>query len=211
MVPYARNLALPEEDSVALWRKEKTAGGRAASGKALRVGVVRLPHISNYTDFDPLEQGAGVSLSYLDHHQGLDGLDLLILPGTKNTISDLLYLKDTGLFQEIQAYARSGGRLVGICGGYQIMGREVLDPLGVEGPPRSEAGLGLLPVVTTMAGVKATTQVRARVLQGHTAGCSSMPMKSTWGRPVAGARDSRPLRSTAATAGQLKSWMAGSS
>ena len=170
VVPYAPDLTLPEEDSVALGRKEKAAGSRPAAGKSLRVGVVRLPHISNYTDFDPLEQEAGVSLSYLDHHQGLDGVDLLILPGTKNTISDLLYLKETGLFQEIQAYARRGGRLVGICGGYQIMGQEVLDPLGVEGPPRSEAGLGLLPVVTTMAGVKATTQVRARVLEGRTAG-----------------------------------------
>jgi adenosylcobyric acid synthase len=170
VLPYAPDLALPEEDSVALGRKGKVAGSQPAAGKSLRVGVVRLPHISNYTDFDPLEQEAGVSLSYLDHRHGLDGVDLLILPGTKNTISDLLHLKETGLFQEIQAYARGGGRLVGICGGYQIMGREVLDPLGVEGPPRSEAGLGLLPVVTTMAGVKATTQVRAQVLQGRTAG-----------------------------------------
>jgi adenosylcobyric acid synthase len=170
VVPYAPYLAIPEEDSVALGRKGKVAGSRPAAGKSLRVGVVRLPHISNYTDFDPLEQEAGVSLSYLDHRHGLDGVDLLILPGTKNTISDLLHLKETGLFQEIQAYARGGGRLVGICGGYQIMGREVLDPLGVEGPPRSEAGLGLLPVVTTMAGVKATTQVRARALRGRTAG-----------------------------------------
>jgi adenosylcobyric acid synthase len=170
VLPYAPDLALPEEDSVALGRKGKAAGSQPAAGKSLRVGVVRLPHISNYTDFDPLEQEAGVSLRYLDHRHGLDGVDLLILPGTKNTISDLLHLKETGLFQEIQAYARGGGRLVGICGGYQIMGREVLDPLGVEGPPRSEAGLGLLPVVTTMAGVKATTQVRARALQGRTAG-----------------------------------------
>jgi adenosylcobyric acid synthase len=99
----------------------------------------------------------------VDHRDELHGLDLLILPGTKNTISDLLYLKETGLFRQIQAYVREGGRLVGICGGYQILGQEVRDPLGVEGDPRAEAGLGLLPVVTTMAGAKTTTQVQARV------------------------------------------------
>ena len=160
VVPYASDLVLPEEDSVALARK-RAAGAWDEDG-GLRIGVVRLPHISNYTDFDPLEQEPGVNLRYVDHRDELDGLDLLILPGTKNTISDLLYLKETGLFRRIQAYARAGGRLVGICGGYQILGQEVRDPLGVEGEPRAEAGLELLPVVTTMAGAKTTTQVEAR-------------------------------------------------
>jgi adenosylcobyric acid synthase len=159
VVPYAGDLVLPEEDSVALGRKRRAGGGENEGG--LRIGVVRLPHISNYTDFDPLEQEPGVELRYLDHRDGLAGLDLLILPGTKNTISDLLYLKETGLFRKIQAYAREGGRVVGICGGYQILGQEVRDPSGVEGEPRTEAGLNLLPVVTTMAGAKTTTQVEA--------------------------------------------------
>jgi len=162
VVPYVPDLILPEEDSVALGRKPRAGSWPEAAG--LRVGVVRLPHISNYTDFDPLEQEPGVSLRYLDHRHGLDGMDLLILPGTKNTIGDLIYLKETGLFEEIQAYAAQGGRVLGICGGYQILGEEVRDPLGVEGPPRTEAGLGLLPVVTTMAGDKTTTQVQARAL-----------------------------------------------
>jgi adenosylcobyric acid synthase len=161
VVPHVGDLVLPEEDSVALARK-RLAGTRPAADGGLRIGVVRLPHISNYTDFDPLEHEPGVTLRYLDHRDGLDGLDLLILPGTKNTISDLLYLKASGLFRQIQAYAREGGRLVGICGGYQILGEEVRDPLGVEGDPHTEAGLGLLPVVTTMAGAKTTTQVEAR-------------------------------------------------
>jgi adenosylcobyric acid synthase len=161
VVPYVSDLVLPEEDSVALTRK-RLAGTQETDG-GLRIGVVRLPHISNYTDFDPLEQEPGVNLRYVDHRDELTGLDLLILPGTKNTISDLLALKETGLFRRIQAYTREGGRLVGICGGYQILGREVRDPLGVEGDPRAEAGLDLLPVVTTMAGAKTTTQVQARV------------------------------------------------
>jgi adenosylcobyric acid synthase len=90
-------------------------------------------------------------------------LDLLILPGTKNTISDLIYLKETGLSARIRAFAGAGGRVTGICGGYQMLGEEVRDPLGVEGPPRTETGLGILPVVTTMAGTKTTTQVEAKV------------------------------------------------
>jgi adenosylcobyric acid synthase len=160
VVPYVGDLVLPEEDSVALARK-RLAGAWEEDG-ALRIGVVRLPHISNYTDFDPLEQEPGVTLRYLDPQDGLTCLDLLILPGTKNTINDLLYLKESGLFRRIQAYVREGGRLVGICGGYQILGQVVQDPLGVEGNPRTEVGLGLLPVVTTMAGAKTTTQVQAR-------------------------------------------------
>ena len=81
-----------------------------------------------------------MNLRYVDHRDELSGLDLLILPGTKNTISDLLYLKATGLFGRIQAYGRAGGRLVGICGGYQILGQEVRDPLGVEGDPGPNPG-----------------------------------------------------------------------
>ena len=163
VLPYMPDLALPEEDSVALARKRGAGGG--ADG-CLRLGVVRLPHISNYTDFDPLEQEPGVHLSYLEPGDPVDALDLIVLPGTKNTISDLLYLKETGLFGEIQAYGRRGGRVVGICGGYQILGESVRDPLGVEGTPQAAAGLGLLPVATTMAGDKTTTQVRARTPEG---------------------------------------------
>ncbi len=171
VVPYVGDLVLPEEDSVALARK-RLAGAWEEDG-GLRIGVVRLPHISNYTDFDPVEQEPGVNLRYVDHRDELGGLDLLILPGTKNTISDLLYLKETGLFRRIQAYVREGGRLVGICGGYQILGQEVRDPLGVEGDPRVEAGLNLLPVVTTMAGAKTTTQVEAWVPDSRDCGVLS--------------------------------------
>lgn len=163
ILPYLTDLALPEEDSVALGRK--TYGVMPPQANGLRIGVLRLPHISNYTDFDPLEHELGVALSYLDHRDTLESVDLLILPGTKNTINDLRFLRETGLSQRIEAYVRNGGRLMGICGGYQMLGLEVRDPLGVEGPPRTtEAGLGLLPLVTTMAGEKTTTQVRARAL-----------------------------------------------
>ncbi len=162
VLPFMPDLALPEEDSVPLDRRGPPAA--AGDAKRLAVGILRLPHISNYTDFLPLEQEARVALSYVDRRHDLAGLDLLILPGTKNTVSDLIYLKETGLAAQIQDFARRGGRVLGICGGYQILGEEVRDPLGLEGKPRTEAGLGLLPVVTTLKGEKTTTQVRAKVL-----------------------------------------------
>jgi len=90
-------------------------------------------------------------------------MDLVIIPGTKNTIADLGYLKQSGLFQRLRDYASNGGHLIGICGGYQILGLVVKDPLGVEGTTPEAEGLGLLPLVTTMAGDKTTTQVEARV------------------------------------------------
>ncbi|MGQ9920677.1 MAG: cobyric acid synthase, partial [Desulfobacca sp.] len=155
VVPYIKDLLLPQEDSVALERK--MAQTTAIAAGILQIGVIRLPHISNYTDFDPLEQEPGVTVRYLDHHDALDHLDVLILPGTKNTIADLRYLFETGFAQKIQAFAQAGGRVIGICGGFQILGQEVRDPLGVEGPHPQAAGLGLLPVVTTMAAEKTTT------------------------------------------------------
>ncbi len=162
VVPFIKDLLLPQEDSVALERKMAQAAGSAIGN--LQIGVIRLPHISNYTDFDPLEQEPGVSLHYLDHHDSVDDLDLIILPGTKNTIADLRYLHQTGLAHRVKAFAQAGGRVIGICGGFQILGLEVRDPLGVEGPEPLAAGLGLLPVITTMAAEKTTTQVTGRFL-----------------------------------------------
>lgn len=163
VMPYLSGLVLPEEDSVPLGRKNDAAPV-TATPRRLAIGVVRLPHISNYTDFDPLEQEPEVHLRYLDETRPWDAFDLLILPGTKSTISDLRFLKETGLAEKIQTFARAGGRVVGICGGYQMLGREVRDPLGLEGQPGAEPGLGLLPGVTTMAGVKTTTQVTGEAL-----------------------------------------------
>ncbi|MDI6853051.1 MAG: cobyric acid synthase [Deltaproteobacteria bacterium] len=169
VVPYLADLALPEEDSVPLDRQRSTCGQPAKKG-VLNIGVIRLPHISNYTDFGPLKQEPKVHLRYLDAAESLDGLDVLILPGTKSTISDLVFLKHKGMADKIQAFAESGGHIVGICGGYQMLGLEVRDPVGVEGEPGAEAGLGLLPIVTTMAGTKTTTQVAGEALGAPGAG-----------------------------------------
>lgn len=169
VLPYLPDLALPEEDSVALARK--AAGGGWQGDGRLRLGVVRLPHISNYTDFDPLEREPGVELRYLTKPEELSGADLVILPGSKNTIADLTYLKERGFAARLAEYARAGGHVLGVCGGYQMLGLEVRDPLGVEGPAgQSAPGLGLLPVITTMAGEKTMTQVEARALTGEARG-----------------------------------------
>lgn len=162
VVPYLKDLLLPQEDSVALERKMERSATH--TGDRLLIGVIRLPHISNYTDFDPLEQEPEVQVRYLDHHDTLEQLHLLILPGTKNTIADLDYLHRTGLAAKIRDYASRGGRIVGVCGGFQMLGEVVRDPLGVEGPVPEAPGLHLLPLVTTMAGEKTTTQVAARFL-----------------------------------------------
>ncbi len=161
LVPMFGHITLPQEDGVVLER------GQAAAGEGrVRVGVVRLSRISNFTDADALVAETGVSLSWVEGPEQLAGLDLLLLPGTKNTLAALAGLHRSGLFQAIQAFHRLGGRVLGLCGGYQLLGRTIADPLGVEGPPAQAEGLGLLPVATVMAGEKTTTRVEARCLPG---------------------------------------------
>jgi len=160
VVPWFSGFRIPDEDSVPL-QKKRTAG-TAAEGK-LAVGVVRFPRISNYTDFDPLEHEPDVHLSYLERPEQVTGLDLLILPGTKSTIADLSFLEESGLAEAIKRFP---GPVVGICGGYQMLGRRVLDPDGVESARAEAAGLGLLDVETVMQPVKATHQVTAQLLTG---------------------------------------------
>jgi adenosylcobyric acid synthase len=152
-----------EEDSVALTRRMKRgATGETAEGKAV-VGVVRLPFISNYTDFDCFEQEPGVELVYFDRPAEIFGFDGVILPGSKNTLDDLAFLRRSGLADAILAFYRTGGTVVGVCGGYQMLGNVVRDPHGVESGLESVPGLGLLEMETEMYCDKITTQVEAVV------------------------------------------------
>jgi adenosylcobyric acid synthase len=161
VVPYLRDLGLPEEDSVALTRKPFTQGDEG--NPRIRVGVVKLPRISNYTDFDLLEREPDVELSYLDSPHQLAGLDLLIIPGTKSTIPDLEFLEDRELFQAIREFP---GPIMGICGGFQMLGRRISDPHGVESSLKEAEGLGLLDAVTLLLSHKETHQVEAMLLPG---------------------------------------------
>lgn len=172
ILPYLHGLAIPEEDSVALeatdhsntWTRpsESQPEGRFRS---LRMAVVRLPHIANFTDFSPLEREPGVQLYYLEQPAGLGQADLLLLPGSKNTIEDLRFLKRSGWAEKILSYHRQGGLVGGICGGLQMLGLRIEDPEGLE-TGGEEAGLGLLPLLTRLEAPKVTRRVRAALLPG---------------------------------------------
>jgi adenosylcobyric acid synthase len=171
VIPCFTGFRIPEEDSVAL-DKRGTGNVEPGEGK-ICIGVVKLPRISNYTDFDPLELEPDVTLSYLDEPSGLKGLDLLILPGTKVTIGDLEFLRERGFFPAIRSFT---GSIVGICGGFQMLGRRVSDPDGVETEGDREAeGLGLLDVVTIMLPHKETHEATAELLP---AGYQAAPRSS---------------------------------
>jgi len=160
VVPYFNHFRIPEEDSVALERRAK-GKGQKAKGNKIRIGVIRFPRISNYTDFDPLESEADVDLHYIEKPEEMDGLDVLILPGSKSTIGDLRFLENLGLFEKIKTFS---GPVIGICGGYQILGKRVLDPQGVESSVGEAEGLGLLDVETVMLPGKETHQAEGRLL-----------------------------------------------
>lgn len=163
VVPWL-DLKLPEEDSVALARK-----GQGRNGAPLRIGVVRLPRLSNYTDFDALEHEADVDFRYVADPGDVAGLDLLILPGTKSTIPDLQFLRESGLARAVHDYHARGGRIAGICGGYQMLGKRIADPDRVESDLLEAEGLGLLDVETVLTGDKQTHQVAGTVTDGAAA------------------------------------------
>ena len=158
VVPYFRDIRIAQEDSVYLDERQanSTQGG-------LNIAIIRLPHISNYDDFDPLEDD-GCLVHFVTQHFELGNAHLIILPGTKSTVADLDYLRHSGLANVILNKAKTGTPVVGICGGYQILGQKILDPHKVESENTEVAGLGLLDVITEFGPEKSTRQVRARVI-----------------------------------------------
>lgn len=151
---------LPPEDAVALDRP------RASQGGAIRIAVPHLPRIANFEDLDPLRLEPGVTVAMLEPGRALPAdTDLVILPGSKSTIADLAFLRDQGWDIDILAHARRGGRVIGLCAGYQMLGRSIADPDGVEGPVQTVPGLGLLPVDTVLTGDKRLVETRATALR----------------------------------------------
>lgn len=157
IVPFLFRLNLGEEDSVALDSPSASCSG------LLGVGIVRVPHIANFTDFTPLEDEPDVLVRYAEEPRGLERADLVVLPGSKDTIADLRFLKAQGFDTALRAHVAGGGAVLGICGGYQMLGRWVRDPHGVESGGQEE-GLGLLPVETVLERAKTTRRVAARWL-----------------------------------------------
>ena len=164
VVPYLR-VDIDDEDSLAPRLEQE------AAHKPLDAAVVRLPRISNFTDFAPLDEHPQIGVRYVDEVRKLGNPDLVILPGTKSTLADLLWLRQNGLETAIQKLAASGTPVLGVCGGYQMLGEIIHDPEGVEhGTGGSLRGMSLLPVETTFLPEKSRTRVQAAVLAGELAG-----------------------------------------
>ncbi len=157
VIPYFRGISIAQEDSVYLEERQTSS-----TNGNVDVAIVRLPHISNYDDFDPLEEYCNVR--YITNAVELGNPDLIILPGTKSTIADLIYLQHQGLAQAIIKQANSGTPVIGICGGYQMLGKRIDDPDKVESKQGGINGLDLLDNTTIFNSEKTTMQVKARVI-----------------------------------------------
>jgi adenosylcobyric acid synthase len=153
LVPWLDDIGLAEEDAVALERRQRHATGGTV------IAVVQLPAIANFDDFDPLAREEGVELRYIDRPEGLAGAAAVILPGTKHTLAARRWLHERGFDIPLQDFP---GAIVGLCGGYQLLGMRISDPLSIEGMGGDEPGIGLLPITTVFAADKRTVRVKGR-------------------------------------------------
>jgi adenosylcobyric acid synthase len=160
VVPMLADWRGDEEDSLGIEDRRRQAKPDAP----LQIAVVRLPFISNYTDFDALADEPDVNVRYVTTPRELDGVAAIVLPGTKSTIADLAWLRESGLAAAVSEQAVAGTPVIGVCGGYQMLGRRIHDPDGVESDAGSVDGLGLLDAETTFAGDKRTVRVKGELL-----------------------------------------------
>lgn len=159
VLPYLQRLQIADEDSVSL---DDRRGRKRAGPNEVEIAVVRLPRISNYDDFQPLEHEPGVVVRFVEHARELEGADLVVLPGTKSTLADLAWLREAGMATVISERAARGGLVLGVCGGCQMLGTKIVDPHGIESEVQQGEGLGLLHVETEFGREKQTTQLRGR-------------------------------------------------
>ena len=179
VVPYLHHLFIPEEDAVALENPPPPAlsgisprGGENLlfplreegwDGGEIEIAVIHLPRIANFDDFDPLAAEAGIRILYVDSAEQLGNPAAIIIPGTKSTLDDLAWLRSTGLDVAIQQLAANGTPVVGICGGYQMLGEKIHDPNHIESKQDTAFGLNLLSIETTFIGEKATHRASAEI------------------------------------------------
>ena len=173
VVPYL-DLELADEDSLA------RALDVRAHARPIDVAVIRLPKISNFTDLDVLRAHPALGVRYVTRAHELRSPDLIVIPGTKSTMADLAWMRERGLADQVVRAAREGTPVIGICGGYQILGETIEDPLGIEGPAAATEGLGLLPVSTRLAETKRTATARGCLVAEHG------PLSAACGRQVMG-------------------------
>ncbi|MDD5130992.1 MAG: cobyric acid synthase [Candidatus Omnitrophica bacterium] len=161
VIPYYRNIKIPEEDAVPLDSFKNNLSGRNCK---LNIDVLYLPHISNFTDFDALEKESDVCLRYVKRPDELSNPDMIIIPGTKNTISDLRYLMKAGFINKILSIINSDKQvfLFGICGGYQMLGKKIIDEHGLESRWHHIQGMNVLPVETRLGTDKILAQIEAK-------------------------------------------------
>jgi adenosylcobyric acid synthase len=179
VVPWIDELRVAEEDAVALERPPPR--GVDAAAHAIDVAVVRLPRIANFDDFDPLAREPGVRVRWVERAEDLGRPHLVVLPGTKATVADLEWVRARGIDRALAEHVAAGGRVLGICGGFQMLGSRLVDEDGVEAPPGSVLpGLGLLPVETRFTARKATRRVAGSVA------ASVGPWAEAAGMPVGG-------------------------
>lgn len=171
VIPHLEDLGIDDEDSVSLEEK------RPVAAKDIEVAVLRTPKISNFTDFDALGAEEDVAVRYVRKGEALGTPDLVVLPGSKNTVEDLLYLREQGYEAAIQELHAQGVPVIGICGGYQMLGRQVCDPEHTESAHDEVRGLGLLDTVTTFVAEKVTQQVVAQGLSGRFLGLDASQME----------------------------------
>lgn len=160
VIPFIKHIGLPEEDGLSLRQKKEV---RSQKSESIKIVVVRLQYISNFTDFDPFIYEPDVELLYSDNPSDIENADILIIPGTKNTVKDLLFLKERNLDQSIIKAYQKGIQIIGICGGYQILGKKIYDPYSVESNYTEIDGIGLLNIETNFKKTKITSQVEAKI------------------------------------------------
>lgn len=167
VVPHIDQMGIDDEDSVSLEEKQS-----APTEGDIRIAVIQTPKISNFTDFDALAHEKDVALYYVKSVEDLGEPDVIMLPGSKNTTEDMLYLRKSGLGEKILAHAKAGKAVIGICGGYQMLGEVIRDPQHTESQNDEVAGLGLLGMETVFASEKLTSQVVAQCQDLHFMGQS---------------------------------------
>jgi adenosylcobyric acid synthase len=155
VIPWFNDIKIDDEDSVAIEFSDNISEDH--ENGIPKIAVIRLPYISNFTDINPLKQTNGIQLIYMEKPRDLKKFKAVIIPGSKNTRSDLAWLEQTGWTTHLHSYAENGGHVLGICGGYQILGQFVDDPDGLEEVPGKSNGLGLLDVETVLKAPKTTT------------------------------------------------------
>ncbi len=156
VVPYL-SLSIDDEDSLSMRFKNKKQG-------IINIGIVHLPHISNFTDFNIFDQIKGVEVHYIKNPMEIDDKDVIILPGTKNVIDDMRFLEKSGLSDKIKEYEKNGNIIFGICGGYQLLGKKIKDPYNVEAGGEIDA-LSLLDVETVLSKEKIRRRVKGKIAE----------------------------------------------